>query len=142
TDRRFSGLRLIECEVFHGSLASLLCEGGEDPFRGEWGFGDADAQGVVHGVGYGGVGGNGRRLADADDAALRHVHHVYDDLRHVLDAAQLVELHVRVDLPPRGAVHDALLEQRVVHAHDDAAGHLRLAALQVDNHAAVLHGHD
>ena len=40
-----------------------------------------------------------RRLADADDAALRHVVHVDDDLRHVLDAAELVELHVGVDLP-------------------------------------------
>ena len=43
---------------------------------------------------------------------------------------------------PVCAVHDALLEQGVVDAHDDAAGHLRLAALLVDDQAAVLHGHD
>ena len=83
-----------------------------------------------------------RRLADADDAALRHVVHVDDDLRHVLDAAELVELHVRIDLPAGVPVHDALLEQGVVDAHDDAAGHLRLAGLLVDDQAAVLHGHD
>ena len=35
---------------------------------------------------------------------------------------------------------DALLEQGVVEAHDDAAGHLRLAGQLVDDQAAVLHG--
>src|SRR5207245_11135817 len=61
---------------------------------------------------------------------------------HVLNAAELVELHVRVDLPARPAIHDDLLEQGIVHAHDDAAGHLRLAAQLVDHHAAVLDGDD
>ena len=43
---------------------------------------------------------------------------------------------------PVCAVHDALLEQGVVDAHDDAAGHLRLAAQLVDDQAAILHGDD
>ena len=43
---------------------------------------------------------------------------------------------------PVCAVHDAFLEERVVDAHDDAAGHLRLAALHVDDQAAVLHRDD
>ena len=58
------------------------------------------------------------------------------------DAAELVELHVGVDLPAGLAVHDALLEQGVVDAHDDAAGHLRFAGQHIDDQAAVLHGHD
>ena len=57
-----------------------------------------------------------------------------------LDAAELVELHVRVDLPAGDPVEDALLEQGVVQAHDDAAGDLRLAGQLVDEQAAVLHG--
>ena len=57
-----------------------------------------------------------------------------------LDAAELVELHVGVDLPAGRRSQDALLEQGVVEAHDDAAGHLRLAGQLVDDQAAVLHG--
>src|SRR5262249_30471217 len=87
----------------------------------------------------GGRGGDGRRLADADDAALRHVVHVDDNLRDVADGAELVELHVGVHLPARRAVHDAVFEQGVVDAHDDAARGLRLARQQVDHHADVLH---
>ena len=62
-------------------------------------YGHAHADGVEDGVADGGGGRDRRRLADADDAALRHVHHVDDDLRHVVDAAELVELHVGIDLP-------------------------------------------
>src|SRR5262249_45665773 len=58
------------------------------------------------------------------------------------DAAKLVELHVRVHLSAGAAVEDDFLEQGVVDAHDDAAGHLRLAAQLVDDHAAVLHGNN
>src|SRR6516165_2615231 len=64
------------------------------------------------------------------------------DLRHILDAGELVELHVRIDLPAGRPVVDALFIEGVVDAHDDAAGDLRLAALLVDDHAAVLHGPD
>src|SRR5207248_7655284 len=81
-------------------------------------------------------------FADADDATLGHVVHVHDDLRHVFDAAQLVELHVGVDLSAGHPVHDAFFKQGRVESHDDAAGHLRLAALLVNDQAAILHGHD
>src|SRR5262249_40225023 len=57
------------------------------------------------------------------------------------DAAQLVELHVGVDLPAGVAVHDPLFPQGRGGRHDDAAGHLRLAALLVDDQATVLHRH-
>src|SRR5262249_49724132 len=47
--------------------------------------------------------------------------------------------HVGVALPAGAGVHDPLLEQGVVDAHDDAAGDLRLAGQLVDDQAAVLH---
>src|SRR5207253_2393735 len=77
-------------------------------------------------------------LADADHAALRHVHHLNVDAWDVADAAQLVELHVGVDLPASGPVHDPFFKQGVVHTHDDTAGHLRFARQLVDEHPAVL----
>ena len=66
--------------------------------------------------------------------------HVDDDLGHVVDAAELVELHVGVHLPAGHAVQNALFKERVVNAHDDAAGDLRFATQFVDHHAAILHG--
>src|SRR5262249_27157756 len=94
------------------------------------------------GIADGGGRRNGWRFADTDHAAFGHVVHVHHDLRHVFDAAQLVELHVRVHLPAGLPVHDLLFEQGVVEGHDDAARNLRFAALLVDDHAATLHGHD
>src|SRR5204862_2885242 len=77
---------------------------------------------------------------DADDAALGHVHHVNVDVRHVLDAAELVELHVGIYLPAGVAVVDRFLVEGVVDAHDDAAGDLRFAAELVDDQSAILDG--
>ncbi len=68
--------------------------------------------------------------------------HVNDDLRHIFNTAELVELHVRVHLATGVPVHDAFLKQRWIEPHNDAAGHLRFAALLIDYHATVLHGHD
>src|SRR5438445_735563 len=51
-------------------------------------------------------------------------------------AHHLVWLALAASVP----VHDALFKQGVVHAHDDAARDLGLAALQVYDQAAVLHG--
>src|SRR5947209_8205015 len=65
---------------------------------------------------------------------------MHRDLRHVADAAELVELHVRVDLPSGRPVHDAFFEEGVVQAHNDAAGNLRLASQAAHHEAAVLHG--
>ena len=101
--------------------------------------GHADADGVEDRVADRGGGRDSRRLADADDAALRHVVQMNDDLRHVFDAAELVELHVGIALPAGIAVHDAFFKQGVVNAHDDAPGHLGLAGQLVNDEAAVLH---
>jgi len=60
-----------------------------------------------------------RRLADAD--AARGMSSCGRRCPAFLDAAQLVELHVVVDLPARRRVEEVLLEQGVVDAHDDAA---------------------
>src|SRR5262249_36790118 len=62
----------------------------------------------------------------------------HHNVGHVLDAAELVELHVGIDLPAGVLVEDGFLEQGVVNAHDDAAGYLRFAALLVDDEATVL----
>src|SRR3989442_14933217 len=120
------------------SSRTLECR--EYPLGCKGRIGHANADGVENRIADGGGGRDRRRLADADHAALGHVHHVHHDVRHVLDAAELVEFHVRVDLPAGLAVEDALLEESVVDAHDDAAGDLRLATQLVDDHAAILHG--
>src|SRR5262249_48984276 len=130
---RISDFALPLSRGFHGCQNAFGCKGR---------FGHTDADGIENRVADGGGGRDGRRLADANDAALRHVHHVHHDLRHILNAAELVELHVRVDLPAGLAVEDALLEEGIVDAHDDAARDLRLAAQLVDDHAAVLYGDD
>src|SRR5579862_5126706 len=105
-------------------------------------MGHALADGVEHGIAYGCNRRDSRRLADADDAALRHVKHVDGNPGHIGDGAELVELHVWIALPTGACVHDALLEQGAVDAHDDGPGHLRFAAKLVDKEAAILDGHE
>ena len=67
-----------------------------------------------------------RRLADADDAALRLVLQADVDLRDVRHAGEQVPLHVRVDHLAGVAIEDAILEQREVQRADDAAVDLAL----------------
>src|SRR5207245_6192645 len=81
-----------------------------------------DTDRIEDGVADRGTGRNCGRLADANDAAFGHIMHVDDDLRDVLDAGQLVELHVGIDLPACVPVHDAFFKEGVVDAHNDAAG--------------------
>src|SRR5262249_32410809 len=74
------------------------------------------------------------------DAAFGHVHHVDNDWGHVLNAGELIELHVGVDHAAGLAVVDALFEEGVVEAHDDATSDLRFAGQLVDDQTDVLHG--
>ena len=97
---------------------------------------------VAHRVGDRRCRRDGRRLADADHAALRHVVQHDVDLRHVGHAGQQVHLHVRVHHLAGHAIEDAVLEQREVDRRDDAAVGLALRGQLVDDQPAVLDGED
>src|SRR5262249_1196405 len=81
----FGRRRPVVGEVLHLSLPSFLGEGSETAVGGKGGVRNAGADGVVDGVADGGTGGDGRGLANADDAAVGHVVHLDGDVRHVLD---------------------------------------------------------
>src|ERR1035437_398717 len=107
-------------------------------------IGDADADGIGDGVADGGADGDGRRFAEPDDAALivdLADIQVDDDIADVLDAGELVELHVGVHHAPGGVVHDPLFIEGGGDAHDDGAVDLALGQARVDEQAAILHGH-
>src|ERR1035437_7308256 len=106
--------------------------------------GDADAKGIRHGVADRGADGDGRRFAEPDDAALvvdLADIQVDDDVADVLDAGELVELHIGVHHAAGGIVHDALFKQGGGDAHDDGAVDLAGGEAGVDDEAAILHGH-
>ena len=84
-------------------------------------------------------------LAHADHAAgllIRGLVGPDDDLGDVGGAGQLVELHVGVEHHARHRVHDPLLEQAVVQAHDHAAVDLAFPGQPVDDQPRVLDGDD
>src|SRR5664280_1328186 len=111
-----------------------------------------DARRVRDGVRDGGGRRHRRRLADA--ARVRvvlagvMVDDERDDLGRVLASEDLVELDVRIQDAPGALVHDALLEEGVADALQDAAADLALDSGLPDRLAAVvdrddlLHGDD
>ena len=87
----------------------------------------------------------GRRFAETDDAALVVVLadiHVHDDVADILDAGELIELHIGVHHAAGGVVHNALFEERGGDAHDDGAVDLAFGQPRIDDQAAILHGHE
>src|SRR5262249_11760471 len=85
--------------------------------------------------------GDRGRLADADDAAGLLVLRLVgpnDDHGDVRGPGQLVPLHVRVEHPAAGRVHDDLLEEAVVQAHDHAAVDLAFPGQLVQDQPGVL----
>src|SRR5262249_17365212 len=85
--------------------------------RGWWPAALAHADGVVDGVGDGGGGRHGRRLADAARVGGRPAVQLFEqhdvDARHVEGPGDLVLLEVGVEHPPRAPIHAPLLEERV-----------------------------
>ena len=66
---------------------------------------------------------------------------MHDDLADIVDAGQLVELHVGVQHAAGLLVHDALFEESGADAHDDGAVDLAFRQPRVDDQPAILHGH-
>ena len=56
-------------------------------------------------------------------------------------AGQTIKLHVRIEHAAGLRVVDRFFEERVGDAHDQRAVDLALGELEVDDQAAVLHGH-
>src|ERR1039458_7370428 len=105
---------------------------------------DADADGVGDGVADRGADADGRRFAEPDDAALivdLADIQMDDDIADVLDAGELVELHVGVEHAAGNVVHDAIFKQGGGDAHGNGAVDLAFRQPWVDDEAAILHGH-